>query len=89
MENTSIYNAKINYSQRKIMKTGFLTLLMVLAMTFTGCQAQTYKVVPSKNYVTQRVNLGNVSSLILIPLWISFINRPPVRRMRKFMRPII
>lgn len=45
------------------MKTGFLTLLMVLAMTFTGCQAQTYKVVPSKNYVTQRVNLGNVSSL--------------------------
>lgn len=45
------------------MKTGFLTLLMVLAMVFTGCQAQTYKVVPSKNYVTQRVNLGNVSSL--------------------------
>ena len=38
------------------MKTGFLTLLMVLAMVFTGCQVQTYKVVPSKNYVTQRVN---------------------------------
>lgn len=28
------------------MKTGFLTLLMVLAMVFTGCQAQTYKVFP-------------------------------------------
>lgn len=45
------------------MKTGFATFLMMLVMTFTGCQAQTYKVSPSKNYVTQRVNLGNVSAV--------------------------